>query len=186
MSDQHNGFDFVKGALIGGVLGSVAALLSAPKSGRELRDDIVDTYNTVNHKSQEVASNFRDKRRQLARYLNGERPAAPRGNALIKGGIAGLTVGAIAALLLARKSGKQLRRDLNNQYAHVRHRAGDFVSDLDHRREAVMENVENWKDTLASLIDKATAKKRGGAPVSEIAEWANLGLRLYQQFQNRR
>lgn len=189
MSNQHNGFDFVKGALIGGVLGSVAALLSAPKSGRELREDIADTYNNVNQKSHELASNIRDKKRQLTRYLiNGEHePEYRSGSALIQGGIAGVVVGAVAALLLARKPGKKLRQDISNKYEQIRHRAEDFVTEVGERGEEVMDRVEGWKDTLASLVDKATAKRKSGSnAVSDIAEWADLGLRLYHQLQNRR
>lgn len=44
MSDQNSDFkSFLLGALIGGVVGTVTALLFAPKSGKELRRDIADT-----------------------------------------------------------------------------------------------------------------------------------------------
>ncbi|MGQ8871541.1 YtxH domain-containing protein [Paenibacillus sp. TSA_86.1] len=43
------------GALIGSVVGSVTALLLAPKSGRELRQDISDGARQVSDKGQELA-----------------------------------------------------------------------------------------------------------------------------------
>ncbi|UNK17117.1 YtxH domain-containing protein [Paenibacillus sp. N3/727] len=43
------------GALIGSIAGSVTALLLAPKSGRELRQDIADGARQVGGKVQEVA-----------------------------------------------------------------------------------------------------------------------------------
>lgn len=38
--DQLNTKDFIIGALVGGIVGSLAALLLAPKAGKELRSDI--------------------------------------------------------------------------------------------------------------------------------------------------
>lgn len=188
MSD-HNGFDFVKGALIGGAIGSVLALLAAPKSGKELRDDIVDGYHIINDKAHDTASSFRDKRKQLARLLNGEEEEVHGYGALVKGGVAGIVFGAIAALLVAPKSGRKMRHDLNSTYNKLRHRAEDFVADIEERGEAALENVESWKDSIAAIVDKATAKgkKHGhGSRVSDIAEWADLGLRIYHQLQNNR
>nr|WP_275446063.1 YtxH domain-containing protein [Paenibacillus sp. ACRSA] len=43
------------GALIGSVVGSVTALLLAPKSGRELRQDISEGARQVTEKGQELA-----------------------------------------------------------------------------------------------------------------------------------
>ena len=48
MSDNNmNGKDFLLGAVVGGVIGAITALLLAPKPGDELRADIKDTVNTV-------------------------------------------------------------------------------------------------------------------------------------------
>lgn len=49
-----NGKDFVIGVLIGGIIGAAAALLLAPKSGRELRNELTDSYQTVAKKTQEL------------------------------------------------------------------------------------------------------------------------------------
>lgn len=51
---------FWVGALIGGVLGSVSALLLAPKSGRELRQDIAEGAQQVSEKTQHLAKQFGD------------------------------------------------------------------------------------------------------------------------------
>jgi gas vesicle protein len=42
---NHNGSGLVKGFLIGGALGALAAILLAPKSGKELRSDIKEKGN---------------------------------------------------------------------------------------------------------------------------------------------
>ncbi|CAH0117659.1 MULTISPECIES: YtxH domain-containing protein [unclassified Paenibacillus] len=52
MNDK--GKTFMVGALIGGIVGSVTALLFAPKSGRELRKDIKEGAQQVGEKTQQV------------------------------------------------------------------------------------------------------------------------------------
>jgi gas vesicle protein len=77
MSD--NGFDrdsFFKGFLIGGVVGALAALLFAPKSGKELRGDIIRKgeeavegskriYNDAKSKAQAIISDAVEKAKSL-------------------------------------------------------------------------------------------------------------------------
>ena len=55
MAAQNKGKDLAIGAVVGGVVGAVAALLLAPKSGRELRGDIAAGCQTVSEKTQEIA-----------------------------------------------------------------------------------------------------------------------------------
>ncbi|WP_440118610.1 YtxH domain-containing protein [Paenibacillus sp. QZ-Y1] len=53
------------GALIGSVVGSVTALLLAPKSGRELRQDISEGARQVSEKSQELAGKVGEQSSQI-------------------------------------------------------------------------------------------------------------------------
>lgn len=41
MANNGGGFDFFKGVLFGGIVGAVAGLLFAPKSGKETREDLL-------------------------------------------------------------------------------------------------------------------------------------------------
>lgn len=70
MADQHNGSgrgkDFLLGAVVGGVLGAVTALLLAPKSGKELRKDIAEQAHRVGEKTQELYGVVSSKTQQLA------------------------------------------------------------------------------------------------------------------------
>ncbi|MNO44758.1 YtxH-like protein [compost metagenome] len=54
------------GAAIGTVVGSVTALLFAPKAGRELRKDIADGARQVGEKTQEVAGKVSEKTQEVA------------------------------------------------------------------------------------------------------------------------
>lgn len=56
----------VKGAIVGGVVGAAAALLLAPKPGREMRQDLVTAYNKSMDKSKQWASDAGSKTSELA------------------------------------------------------------------------------------------------------------------------
>ena len=65
---------FLTGLLFGGVLGGVAALLLAPKSGKELRGDIQETGKKVIHETEAVfgkAGHRISEARQRARGILG-------------------------------------------------------------------------------------------------------------------
>jgi gas vesicle protein len=65
---SENGFDrdsFLKGLLIGGALGAIAALLFAPKSGKELRADIKRKSEEAVEGTKRVYGETRDKAQQL-------------------------------------------------------------------------------------------------------------------------
>ena len=49
---NNRNYNFLTGLLFGGVLGGVAALLLAPKSGKELRTDIQDTGKKAIHETE--------------------------------------------------------------------------------------------------------------------------------------
>jgi gas vesicle protein len=66
MANQQNGKDLLIGALVGGILGAVTALLVAPKPGRELRSDIKEQVSTVSDKAVQVASSVSEKTQEIA------------------------------------------------------------------------------------------------------------------------
>ncbi|GAA0377171.1 YtxH domain-containing protein [Paenibacillus motobuensis] len=63
MSKGNKGW--IWGAAIGTIVGSVTALLFAPKAGRELRKDIADGARQVGEKTQEVAGKVSEQGAQL-------------------------------------------------------------------------------------------------------------------------
>jgi gas vesicle protein len=68
MANQR-GKDMIVGAIAGAVLGTVTALLLAPKSGRELRSDIAQGYQNVSEKTQQLASNTAEATQQVVKQV---------------------------------------------------------------------------------------------------------------------
>ncbi len=57
LNENSNYKSFLLGTLIGGAVGAITALLLAPKSGRELRRDIVDTSTDIYDKAADYVTN---------------------------------------------------------------------------------------------------------------------------------
>ena len=56
---------FLLGALIGGAVGAVTALLFAPKRGRELRQDIIDSTNEMYDKAADLVNEGKQKAQHI-------------------------------------------------------------------------------------------------------------------------
>ncbi|MBS8265249.1 YtxH domain-containing protein [Mesobacillus boroniphilus] len=58
---SNNSRDFVAGAIVGGLAGALAALLLAPKSGKELRGSLNEQTSSLKNKSSDLASVAKEK-----------------------------------------------------------------------------------------------------------------------------
>lgn len=70
--DNHNK-NFLVGAVIGGVLGAVSALLLAPKAGCELREDISDLYENAKESTNKLACDVSERGHALFEDLTGKK-----------------------------------------------------------------------------------------------------------------
>jgi len=66
MADARGTF---KGAIIGGAIGAAAALLLAPKSGRELRGDIRERYSSMQDRTKQLLSDAGNKTQEMAKQV---------------------------------------------------------------------------------------------------------------------
>lgn len=62
----------IKGVIIGGVVGAAAALLLAPKSGRELRGDIRDRYHNVQDRTKQILNDASSKTQEMAKQVGAQ------------------------------------------------------------------------------------------------------------------
>lgn len=163
--------DMIKGILLGGILGGVAGLLLAPKAGQQLREQLFNGYE-----------------HNVAPHFENNHPAEEgRGKTVMTGAALGAVVCAIAALLLAPQSGKKLREELGDKYDEIHERAQGMMNRLHEKGADAMEHAEEWKDVLATLVNKlSTSKKRAGSNLDTILDWATLGVQLLQQVKARR
>lgn len=71
-NDGINSKDFLIGTLIGGIVGAATALLLAPKSGKELRDDLNSQTSSLREKGNEFASIALEKSSNLAKQVSNQ------------------------------------------------------------------------------------------------------------------
>lgn len=70
MAKKNNVRNFLMGALAGGIAGSVTALLLAPKSGRELRKDIVVSAQQVSDRTVQIAGQVGDTTTRIVKQVS--------------------------------------------------------------------------------------------------------------------
>jgi len=63
--NRSNAKGFVCGALFGGIVGGITALLFAPKSGEKLRKDVAKKYDEVSNKTQDFMEDVCDQTSEL-------------------------------------------------------------------------------------------------------------------------
>lgn len=61
MTQNNNDRSFWIGAIVGGVVGGLTALLLAPKAGRELRQDLAEGAKQATEKTQQIAHQLGEK-----------------------------------------------------------------------------------------------------------------------------
>jgi gas vesicle protein len=181
---------FLKGAIMGGLTGTIAALLLAPKSGRELRGDLACTYDDLCDKSQHFSDQVREKSHEMMHAFDRNHSKHEENNtsSMLMGGAFGAILGATSALLLAPRSGDKLRQGLGEKYDEIISQAQDFIANVNHKGHDAMEYADEWRETLSTLVNKLSNSKgkRSNSMFDEIVDWANLGIKALQQLQKRR
>jgi gas vesicle protein len=72
----------------------------------------------------------------------------------------GLGAGALVALLLAPKAGKQLRKELRRTYEDAREAVEDFAEEAKDRVEDVMERGSDWVDAAREKVEPLRSAMR--------------------------
>lgn len=73
MSDKNNGMnfkDFFIGAVFGGLVGAAVAMLTTPKTGKEMREELSKSVESAKEKGKEVYHTVRNQRSVLMDKLN--------------------------------------------------------------------------------------------------------------------
>lgn len=179
---QINAKEFIIGAAVGSLLGSVAALFMAPKSGKRLRQDLCDAYCDAADTTQQFAR----KGKSLAKNMScqtcdwaGKAKSAMDGMTktvkgwvgeeeveeettrdLLVGGLAGAVLGAVAGLLMAPKPGEELRQDIADTYEDVSDRTHEFTNDVSKKGKAFAKQAKTrankWLNLAHQLVDDLT------------------------------
>lgn len=194
MHNQKGHKDLLIGAVIGGVLGTAAALLLAPKAGKKLREDLRDSCCEFTEKTQDFAETMTKKGKNLVEdvsdlsegtkeainsvigWFSGEQKKSEGGvKDLLIGSIAGGVAGAALGLLLAPKAGQEIRKDLLNGYENAQDAADDFVRKSKKAARNFGVKTNKWVSIANEVVDQltGTVKDRGDEFVSKGKEFFN-------------
>jgi gas vesicle protein len=67
--------------------------------------------------------------------------------------LVGLGAGALVALLLAPKAGKEIRREIRRRYSDVKDAVEDFAEEAKERVDEVLERGTEWADDLRERVE---------------------------------
>lgn len=222
---QMHAREFMVGAAVGSVLGGVAALLVAPKAGRKLREDIYDTYCNLSDKTEALAKKGKSLTRGVsckssdwtdtARSFLGGTIKNVKGliadeeeeyttRDLLIGGLIGGVLGAAVGLLIAPKSGDELRNDLVETYEDISEKAQDFTDNVSKKGKSFVKQANSkankWLDFAKDIVDNLAeevedkgedllGQVRGlfnNNKVNDVLDWAQVGYRAWQGIQSKR
>lgn len=196
--------DFLVGAAIGGVLGTVTALLMAPKSGEGLRQGIYDTYSDVTEKIGKKKKSFAKEVEDIKDWIYPNGTEAAPTKEFIVGGLAGGIIGAVAALLLTPKAGVDFRQDLADAYEDASERTQELAAGVAKRgkkfAKRATSQANDWLDVAQGVLsyiaeeagDKAedfieqAEESFEDSKIKKIIDWATLGVSVLQQVKKRR
>lgn len=130
----------IAGAALGTLLGSLLVALY-PK-----RNEIFDAI-------QDQSTDYADKAKQFANIMLNGKQAHNAGNTFLKGSILGALLGAGAALLLAPKTGKQLRNQVSQAY-------NEFSDKTEHVVDLFKNNSHNPFGARATIKKKRRIAKK--------------------------
>lgn len=179
--------EFIVGAAVGSLLGSVAALLVAPTTGKKLRDGICGTYCDISDKTNDFANRSRsiaknigcqtcdwagkaksvvDGAAKTVRGWVGHEEEEHTSRELLIGGLIGGVLGAAVALMLAPKSGEDFRQDLADTYEDMSERTHEFADQMTKKGKAFAKRTNNrankWfalaQDIVSGLSDDVQEK----------------------------
>ncbi|CAM4323776.1 YtxH domain-containing protein [Paenibacillus alkaliterrae] len=72
MSQQQTSNGLLLGAIVGGAIGAISALLLAPKSGAKFREDLANTCQAISQKTKDIASNVGQSTKDFASTIKEE------------------------------------------------------------------------------------------------------------------
>lgn len=178
----RNTKEFIVGAAVGSLLGSVAALLVAPKSGKKLRQEISDTYHDLSDKTHDLADRGRNfvhsfnthseelakkaksavngTKKSLRNLISEEEEEDKPAQDFLVGSLIGGVLGAVAGLLLAPKAGEELREDIMETYEEVSDRTHDFANDVRKKGKGFARRTRSkankWFSVAKEVVDGLT------------------------------
>lgn len=188
--------EFLVGAVVGSLLGGVAALLTTPLTGREVREEFSEAYDHLSDKTHELA----DKGKSLVKdfgcctddwackaksTLGCTKKEAVECSSqmgdwtpkeLLIGGLVGCAIGATMGLLLAPKSGNKFRNEMCDSYGGLNQKTQELADQLAKKgksfAKSTRSNTGKWLSLIQHFVEELTenVEEKGENLVSQVKE----------------
>lgn len=175
---SHNNGGKIAGALvIGTILSAAAAFLITTKKGKKIRHDLVDIYDDISEQTHYFIKPKKGNNRNLL-------------IASVAGGILGIS----AIAFLASHAGQNFRDNLTTTFKRISDKTSSLANELEEVAEDTVGNLEEkitpWvkiagdlASTLSAFSNKKNTRYKHQSAVDTVADWAGLGIRLFQSLK---
>ncbi|MCR6095489.1 YtxH domain-containing protein [Salipaludibacillus agaradhaerens] len=143
MSDKMNTKDFLIGTLIGGIVGASAAFLFAPKSGRELRQDINEQARAAKDKTSDWTNQ-----------------AVEKGSTMASTAARSVTDQSTQLIDKVKKLALSVRKDMQTLSESADYLADDLNGISEDIAASVRQEVEDLQRSVEQLVKEVEQKEQ--------------------------
>ncbi|MCR6111680.1 YtxH domain-containing protein [Bacillus sp. A301a_S52] len=143
MSDKMNTKDFLIGSLIGGIVGASAAFLFAPKSGRELRQDINEQARAAKDKTSDWTNQ-----------------AVEKGSTMASTAARSVTDQSTQLIDKVKKLALSVRKDMQTLSESADYLADDLNGISEDIAASVRQEVEDLQRSVEQLVKEVEQKEQ--------------------------
>ncbi|UTR15634.1 YtxH domain-containing protein [Salipaludibacillus sp. LMS25] len=143
MSDKMNTKDFLIGGLIGGIVGASAAFLFAPKSGRELRQDINEQARAAKDKTSDWTNQ-----------------AVEKGSTMASTAARSVTDQSTQLIEKVKKLSLSVRKDMQTLSESADYLADDLNGISEDIAASVRQEVEDLQRSVEQLVKEVEQKEQ--------------------------
>ncbi|WP_078595005.1 YtxH domain-containing protein [Evansella clarkii] len=153
MGENNNGMntkDFIIGMFVGGTIGAAAALLTAPKSGKELRQDINEQARAAKDRTTDWTSQAVEKGNQLA-------VTAKEGTSTIAKTVSGQSTSLVEKV---KDLAGKVRKDMEELTESADYLSDDMEGISDEIAASVRKEVEDLQRSVEQLVKEVEEKEK--------------------------
>lgn len=147
--------DFIIGVFVGGIVGAAAGLLLAPKSGRDLREDVVSQAGSLRERSAELTSSAKEKTAELS--------------SAAKEKTAELTSSAKEKTAELSAAAKEKTAEIS---AAAKEKTAQLSSQIKEQSSNLVDKVKEKTAKVPTVFDDGTVSSEGEEPIENMSDVA--------------
>lgn len=173
----------IGGIITGSLLGAAAAFLMNSGTGKRFKGNMSHLYNGFSE-------------RVLSRHNGANKRTSKRTKLLI--GSAAAILGASLLALMTTEAASGFRKRIAHDFKYLKDKSAEIVEDIEDAAEDTVETIDEkispWVKLAQDFVTtinsnskhssfRSSKKRHGNSTIDTVADWAGLGIRLFQSLK---